>query len=399
MSELPKGWRSVRLMDAGIWLSGGTPPTNEPRYWDGDIPWISAASLKNFRISNSDRRVTQAGAEAGTRRILKGAVLFVVRGMSLKNEFRVGVTQRELTFGQDCKAIVPRPEIDSTFLALALKARTPQILSMVDEAGHGTGRLPTDLISRLVIGVPPLAEQRRITEIFNGLDELIETTKQGGRKISSIKQGFLEDVSVRSFQEDLIPLQRCAQLITSGSRGWASYYADDGALFIRIGNLTRRHLNLQLSDRVFVRPPQGNEGERTLVHPGDVLISITADLGVIGIAPQSLGEAYVNQHIALVRLNPDVNSRWVGYMLASNRGQAQFTLLNDAGAKAGLNLPAVGRLQMPLPSRPAQDRIVAMLDNYEQQVANYERELAKLQLLRQGLMDDLLTGRTRVPVQ
>ena len=68
--------------------------------------------------------------------------------MSLKTEFRVGVTERQVAFGQDCKAIIPAPGIDGKFLALALKARSRQILAMVDEAGHGTGRLPTDLISR-----------------------------------------------------------------------------------------------------------------------------------------------------------------------------------------------------------------------------------------------------------
>ena len=170
MSDRPAGWRYVPLKDAGTWLSGGTPYTDEPRYWNGDIPWISAASLKDFRINRSDRCVTEAGANAGTRLVPPGTVLFVVRGMSLKKEFRVGVTEREVAFGQDCKAILPRTGIDGKFLAFALKARSRQILGMVDEAGHGTGRLPTDLIFKLPLYVPPQDEQRRIVEILDTAD-------------------------------------------------------------------------------------------------------------------------------------------------------------------------------------------------------------------------------------
>src|SRR5580698_654005 len=98
MGDVPAGWRSMRLKDTGTWLSGGTPSTDDPRYWDGDIPWISAASLKDFRISRSDRCVTRLGALSGTCLVPQGTVLFVVRGMSLKTEFRVGVTERQVTF-------------------------------------------------------------------------------------------------------------------------------------------------------------------------------------------------------------------------------------------------------------------------------------------------------------
>lgn len=200
MSELPSGWKAVQLGDAGTWLSGGTPPTDEPRYWDGDIAWISAASMKDFRINHSDRCVTELGALTGTRLVSKGTVLFVVRGMSLKSEFRVGVTERRVAFGQDCKAIIPAPGIDGKFLALALKARSPQVLSMVDEAGHGTGRLPTDLIAKLEIGVPELAEQQRITEIIDAIDNQIIAEATTLSKIEKISSGIADDLMTQGIR-------------------------------------------------------------------------------------------------------------------------------------------------------------------------------------------------------
>jgi type I restriction enzyme S subunit len=100
----------------------------------------------------------------------------------------------------------------------------------------------------------------------------------------------------------IMPLKRDLDFLTSGSRGWADHYADDGALFIRIGNLTRDRLTLDLDDIQRVDVPPGAEGERTQVQPGDLLFSITAYLGSVAVVPEKLETAYVSQHVALARL-------------------------------------------------------------------------------------------------
>ena len=104
-------------------------------------------------------------------------------------------------------------------------------------------------------------------------------------------------------------LEEVTEFVTSGSRGWAKYYADDGPLFLRVGNLDHDTIDLDLSGTVHVKPPESSEGKRTSIEPGDILISITAEVGMIGIARKGLGEAYVNQHVALVRPLPGVGEQ------------------------------------------------------------------------------------------
>lgn len=159
-----RGADTVSLKDAGKWLSGGTPSTSEPSFWGGGLPWISAASLKSFYIDESERTLTEAGAAAATNTVSAGAVLLVVRGMSLKTEFRFGVAQRLVAFGQDCKAILP--SINSSVLAVALRSQTEDILSLVDEAGHGTGRLQTDRLEQVQIAVP---RDSAVADLLDGL--------------------------------------------------------------------------------------------------------------------------------------------------------------------------------------------------------------------------------------
>jgi type I restriction enzyme S subunit len=79
--------------------------------------------------------------------------------------------------------------------------------------------------------------------------------------------------------------------VTSGSRGWAKYYSEAGSTFLRVGNLDHDTVNLDLSHTQHVDPPNGAERERTRVRGGDILISITADVGMIGLVPDKVGEA------------------------------------------------------------------------------------------------------------
>jgi type I restriction enzyme S subunit len=163
--------RAVSMADCAEWFSGGTPRTSEESYWGGDIPWISALSLKSPWIDDSDRKVTPLGVKNGTRLMPKGTVIFVVRGSSLDTEFRIGLTQREVAFGQDCKALRARGRIDPAVLFVAIKSRTSEILQLVDHTGHGAGRLATDLISRVTIILP---EEHLSPQVNMALRPLVE---------------------------------------------------------------------------------------------------------------------------------------------------------------------------------------------------------------------------------
>jgi type I restriction enzyme S subunit len=199
------------------------------------------------------------------------------------------------------------------------------------------------------------------------------------------------------------PVKSLAELggqVTSGSRGWAEFYADHGSLFVRITNLSRENIHLDLTSSRFVNIDSGNaEAQRTLLAPGDLLVSITADIGIIGYVDNSVPTpAYINQHIARVRLNPRLaDSRFVAYYLASWEPQRRFVGATDTGAKAGMNLTTVASLTTVMPPLPEQVRIAEALADVDDQIATLERLIAKKQAIKQGMMQQLLTGRTRLP--
>lgn len=203
-------WAMVPLHQLARWLSGGTPRTSVAEYWCGEIPWISAASLQTFYIRASHRNVTQLGAENGTRVVPPGTTIFVVRGMSLVSEFRVGVTKVEVAFGQDCKALVPYGGVDPYFLAYAVKAQTPTILDLVESAGHGTGRLPTDRIINLCVPVPSKEnEQRKTVGVLRALDDKIAVND----RIVGDAEQLMVLLGRGSGGESVVPLSELAEAL------------------------------------------------------------------------------------------------------------------------------------------------------------------------------------------
>jgi len=167
-------WRTVTLGEIATWLSGGTPPRNQPRFWNGDIPWISAKSMGEPRLYDADEHLTAEGVANGSRMVERGAVLILVRGSMLHQRVPIGMAMRTMAFNQDVKALVPRPGVDPLFLLYSLLAREPQLFAMVEFTGIGAGKLDTQQLKSMRIGLPPLSEQRAIAHILGTLDDKIE---------------------------------------------------------------------------------------------------------------------------------------------------------------------------------------------------------------------------------
>lgn len=186
--------------------------------------------------------------------------------------------------------------------------------------------------------------------------------------------------------------------ITSGSRGWARYCADEGALFIRMGNLDHDLIRLDLEETQRVRPPAGSEGMRTRVEARDILISITADVGMIALVPDDIEEAYINQHVALARpVLPALGAFVAWYMASPSGGQLRLKDLQRGATKVGLGLDDIRNVAIPLPPLSEQEAIVEAIEDQLSVVDHIEADLnikrKSAQTLRQAILRHAFTGR------
>jgi type I restriction enzyme S subunit len=158
-----------------------------------------------------------------------------------------------------------------------------------------------------------------------------------------------------------VRLGELVELITSGSRDWAEHYSASGAIFIRMGNLSRGSFRLRMQSVQHVRPPTSGEGSRTSLQEGDLLLSITGDVGLLGLVPPGFGEAYINQHTCLIRWLPRLRGVFMPVQLLSPFAQSQFNA-PQRGIKNSFRLTDVSGLVVALPPLAEQARIVARVD-------------------------------------
>jgi type I restriction enzyme, S subunit len=193
----------------------------------------------------------------------------------------------------------------------------------------------------------------------------------------------------------MIALGEACNMVTSGSRGWAEFYASSGPGFIRAQNI--RFGKLRLDDLAFVNPPTNSEGSRTAVRKDDLLIVITgAGVTNPALLDHDLGEAYVSQHVGLVRPTDNRLSPWfLLCLMAPAGGRAELVERAYGAGKPGLNLDNIRSLSIPLPPVPEQRRIIAKVSQLMALCDGLEENLQAVEKRRSGLLTAILSEALR----
>lgn len=401
-SSSPEHWREATLGDVADWYSGGTPRTSEPSFWGGDIPWITSGSLTSFRLRDSVRRLTPAGLASGSRLVPKDSVLFVVRGMSLKSEFRMGIADRPLAFGQDCKALIARVGVDPLYLAYAIKARTADILNLVDEAGHGTGRLNTDQMKALTVLVAPPDEQQKITTILRALDDKIELNSEKSKTIDQLLPLELEAARSGRPAGVRTPLGAIAKL-----RKGVSYrsveLAPSRTAMVSLKCVGRTGEFQPEGLKEYVGTPRADQ----VVVPGELVVAqtdLTQGAEVVGRVlrvPSFTGydSLVASLDLVIVRPTPPVQREYL-YSVLQGRDFREHCVARTSGTTvlhmATDAVPSFEFALDPPDVRTAFVEVAGPLLSERDRLSSESRLLAEL---RDALLPELLSGRLRVEPQ
>lgn len=221
----------------------------------------------------------------------------------------------------------------------------------------------------------------------------------GKGSVVEVKPGYKRtELGVIPEDWEILALGDLAEFITSGSRGWAEFYSDSGALFIRSQNV--RDGRLSFDDTQYIRPPLGAEGNRTKVILKDILITITGNsVGNVALVEQEFEEAYISQHVGMVRLyEPELGSYVCRYLSPHSPGNPQISGNQSGQSKPGLNLQNLRDFKIAIPSTDSEQHAIASaLSDVDALLDGLDRLIAKKRDLKQAAMQQLLTGKTRLP--
>ncbi len=303
-----------------------------------------------------------------------------------------------------------RPKIDKLFIYRLLQSQFDYLHS--NHRGTGIPHVDPDILWNISVPIPPLNEQQRIVSKLNSLFEKLETNKKRLEKIPQILKRFRQSVLAEAVNGNLtedwrqkhggdeewseVSMEQKASLITSGSRGWAKYYAPVGSTFIRAQNISNDFLDM--TDIAYVKIPNKSEGSRTLVKQDDLLITITgANVTKSAHVNFEIDDAYVSQHVALLRLKPGNSSGFIFLFLISvAHGRKQLLHSAYGQGKPQLNLNNIRELQVILPPFKEQIEIVNRVNQLfsfaDKIESRYLKAKAQLDKLPQSILAKAFRG-------
>ena len=232
------------------------------------------------------------------------------------------------------------------------------------------------------IPLPPLSTQRRIAAVLDKVSALIAKRRQQLDKLDElVKSRFVEMFGDPKSNPNNYPISQLSEYIeflTSGSRGWAQYCVENGSeWFITIKNV--KDCRIFIDNMQPINAPDNAEAKRTKVQEGDLIISITADLGRTGVVTKEIADhgAYINQHLTCIRLNKEMlNPLYVAFFMESPAGKEQFESKNQSAVKAGLNFNSINSLRLLVPPMDEQNAFVGFVHQIDKSKSFDDLEVA-----------------------
>jgi type I restriction enzyme S subunit len=389
---VPSGWSNFPLSEITRWSSGGTPSKANPDYWGGDIPWISAASMKGHYYSDSKVYITEQAVAGKAKMANSDNLLLLVRGSMLWNKVPLGITTRKLAFNQDVKCLSPDSEmLDITFLLYWFLAKESYLMGMVTGTGIGAGKLDTNDLQNLDVLLPDLPEQRKIASILGTWDKAISTTE---RLIDNGKQ----------------QKKALMQHLLTGAHTQRKRLLDDSGKAFE-GEWKRVELG-KLLDYKQPTPYLVKSTEYSNEYPTPVLTA--GKTFILGYSNEDFG-IFKEELPAIIFDDFTTASKFVDFPFKAKSSAMKILVAKDGvsikyiyEAMQVLNYPIGGHqrhwisifanLVIGLPSQEEQQKIAAVLINSDKEVELLEQQLADLKQEKKALMQQLLTGKRRVKV-
>jgi type I restriction enzyme S subunit len=389
-------WNCKSLGDVCRPVGGGTPSRAQPNYWNGNIQW---ASVKDFSddalaLSETQEHITQEGLESSASTLIPSGTPVICTRMAVG---RCAVTTRPTAINQDLKALPLSDDFELDFFIRLLRFHAPD-LDRVSIGSTVRGITTKDLL-KLPLRFPQKPHQARIAAVLYTADEAIAKTETVIAKLRQVRTGLIHDLLTYGLDEngrlrDPIahpeqfkdsPLGRVAIRWTVKTLG--SICRPQQWPTISTPQLTPVGFPVFGANGQIGHYPHFNHE-----HPTVAITCRGATCGNIHITPPC---CYITGNaMALDDLN--LSEIRVGFLAEFLRKRGMNDCITGSAQPQIIRSSLLGML-VPIPPAPEQDAAIEILTLQDAQIRQHQAELTKLQSIKSGLMDDLLTGRVRVP--
>ena len=376
-------------------IGGGTPSTNHPEYWDGDIDWYSPAEiLDQIYVKRSRRRITQLGYDNSSAKLLPpGTVLFTSRAGIGKTAI---LSQKSCT-NQGFQSIVPHEnELDTYFIF----SRTNELKRYGELVGAGStfAEVSGKQMSAMNLMLPTtIQEQQLIGQFFKKLDCLITLHQQKITLLIKLKKAMLEKMFPK--KGTVIPefrfngfanaweqrkLGDVAEIVRGASPRpisdpkWFDDNSDVG--WLRISDVTNQNGRIHYLEQHISK--LGQEKTRVITEP-HLLLSIAATVGkpLINYVKTGVHDGF------LIFLNPSFDLEYMYQWLEMFR--PEWNKYGQPGSQVNLNSDLVKNQIIILPSEDEQKNISSFLKKFDHLITLHQCKIDKIKNMKKAMLDQM----------
>lgn len=405
---IPEDWEAVPLGNLAEISAGGTPSRSISAYWEGDIPWVTTAEVNFGRITSTEQHISPLGLKNSAAKLLRsGTILMALYGQG-KTRGKVAVLDIEATSNQACAAIVLNSKVSHGFVFNYLASRYDFIRGLSNTGNQEN--LNGLIVKSIPIPLPPtLAEQEAIAGALSDADALIESLEHLVAKKRQIKHGAMQELltgqkrlpgftgewETKRFDEVFTVIRNA-----SNSRSELSEHGE--VAYVHYGDVHTHpsaFLN-PLNLRTFIARHKVKTIPRLM--DGDLLMAdASEDTTAIGKAVEIAGvdgaDAVAGLHTIAFRGNKAlVANGFKAYIQYLPKVRAALVRLATGVSVYGITKSGVKAIEVTIPEPNEQQAIAAILSDMDAEIAAVEAKLARARQIKQGMMQELLTGRIRL---
>ena len=417
IGRIPKEWEVVKLGEVvKDILTGATPLRSNRQYWlNGNIPWLTNEEVEDEKINyiwNTKEKVTdKALKETNIKLIPENSVILSLTASVGK----VAINKIPITTNQQFNSfIIDFNEIYPEFLGYYFIFAKKQIEML---AGTTTFRfISKSKIANFKFPLPPLPEQEKIAEILSTVDQAIEKMDEAIARTERLKKGLMEELLTKGWRRkngegrefkdteigripkewevrEIIDLFK-VETGTTPSTKQKEYWDRGYITWITPADMSK------LNGKIYIRYSERKITEKaleetnlTLMPTGSIIISTRAPVGYVAVVE---GNATFNQGCKglIPRNTNEINPEFYTYYLLSKKTILEN--LSGGSTFKELSKNTLEKFKVPFPPLPEQEKIAEILSTVDKRLELLRNKKGKLERVKKGLMNDLLTGKRRV---
>lgn len=403
------GWKKAKIGELTDIVNGGTPSTAIAEYWNGGINWCTPSDItkkKTKYLSNTEKTITEKGLSESSASLLPiGTILLCSRATIGE----MSIAASEMATNQGFKNLICKKDVDNEFLYYALFPLRNKMLELA--IGTTFLEISKSALQSIEVIIPAdIIEQTAIAGALSDVDSLISSLQELIEKKKAIKQGTMQELltgkkrllgfsgewETRKVGElcSIVTKQTGFDYTSTIKPNLIEHPQSNALPMIQTKNFEGRKFDF--STDYYIPADIAKEFDKIVLDTVCLLFSIVgASVGNIGLFPGDK-VAFCGGAIGIAKFYHEIDAIYAFYYFLSESGQQQIRNVTKGGAQATVTIEDIREFTMPYPSLKERAMVAQTLSDMDSEIEQLEKKLAKYQQIKQGMMQELLTGRIRL---